>query len=148
MDGSPYLGPQIGLNGLTVPYLQPSSTHTFRVIARDSSGNAAESNVLTVTTPAATDGTPPTAPGNLRFSPETSPPEAWLDWDAASDGAGDAPSQLLYEVYVNGALASTGIGNVDDVVYCTATGPNTIAVRAIDTSGNAGPFSNELVFTC
>jgi chitodextrinase len=148
MDGSPYLGPQIGLNGLTIPYLQPSSAHTFKVIARDSFGNAAESNLLTVTTPAATDSSPPTAPANLRFSSETSPPEAWLDWDAASDPGGDAPGLLLYEVYVNGARASTGIGNVEDVVYCTANGPNTIAVRAIDTSGNASPFSNELVFTC
>jgi len=49
---------------------------------------------------------------------------------------------------VNGVLASTGLGNVEDIVYCTLTGPNTIAVRALDTSGNASPFSNELVFVC
>jgi hypothetical protein len=49
---------------------------------------------------------------------------------------------------VNGTRASAGIGNVDDIVYCTANGPNTIAVRAIDTSGNASPFSNEIVFVC
>jgi hypothetical protein len=53
-----------------------------------------------------------------------------------------------YEVFVNGTRASAGIGNVDDIVYCTANGPNTIAVRAIDTSGNASPFSNEIVFVC
>jgi hypothetical protein len=49
---------------------------------------------------------------------------------------------------VNGVRASTGIGLVEDIVYCTETGPNTIAVRAIDTSGNVSPFSNELVFAC
>jgi hypothetical protein len=119
----------------------------FKVVAGDSFGNAAESNVLTVTTPPATEATPPTAPANLRLSSESSPPEAWLDWDAASDNF-DPPSQLLYEVFVNGVRASTGIGNVDDIVYCTETGSNTIAVRAVDTSGNVSPFSNEIVFVC
>jgi hypothetical protein len=100
-----------------------------------------------VTTPPATEANPPTAPANLRLSSEASPPEAWLDWDAASDDT-NAPSELLYEVYVNGVRASTGIGNVEDIVYCEATGPNTIAVRAIDTSGNVSPFSNAIVFDC
>jgi hypothetical protein len=49
---------------------------------------------------------------------------------------------------VNGTRASTGIGNIEDIVYCVDTGPNTIAVRAIDTSGNVSPFSNEIVFDC
>jgi hypothetical protein len=147
VDGSPYFGPLLGFNGVTIPYLQPSSTHVFKVVARDYFGNAAESNVVTVTTPPATEGVPPSAPTNLRLSSESSPPEAWLDWDAASDNF-DPPGQLLYEVYVNGTRASTGIGNVEDIVYCVDTGPNTIAVRAIDTSGNVSPFSNEIVFDC
>jgi hypothetical protein len=90
---------------------------------------------------------PPSAPSNLRLSPESFSPEIWLDWDAASDNS-DSPGQLLYEVYVSGMRASTGIGNVDDIVYCQASGPNTVAVRAIDTSGNVSPFSNEIVFDC
>jgi chitodextrinase len=147
VDGTPYFGPFLNFDGLVVPYLLPSSTHVFKVVANDSFGNAAESNVLTVTTPPATEASPPTAPANLRLSSESSPPEAWLDWDAASDNF-DPPSQLLYEVYVNGVRASTGIGNVEDIVYCTETGPNRIAVRAIDTSGNVSPFSNEIVFVC
>ena len=147
VDGSPQGANLIGFQGLTVPYLEPSSTHVFQVIARDSFGNAASSNVLEVTTPAATDTTPPTAPGNLRLSSEASPPEAWLDWDAATDDS-DPSSAILYEVYVNGTRASTGIGHVEDIVYCEGTGPNTIAVRAIDTSGNASAFSNEIVFVC
>lgn len=147
VDGSAYFGPVIGYLGLTIPYLAPSSSHVFQVIARDSFGNTAPGNVLSVTTPPATDSIAPTAPTNLRLSFESSPPEAWLDWDAASDNA-DAASQLLYEVYVNGVRASTGIGNVDDIVYCQATGPNTIAVRVVDTSGNVGAFSNQIVFDC
>ncbi len=147
VDGSPYFGGFIGYRSIVIPYLAPSSTHVFKVVARDSFGNASESNVLTVPTPPATEGIPPTAPTNLRLSSESSPPEAWLDWDAASDNF-DPPSQLLYEVYVNGVLASTVIGNVEDIVYCSESGPNTIAVRAIDTSGNVSPFSNEVIFVC
>ena len=147
VDGAPYFGPVIGFQGLLIPYLQPSSTHTFKVVAEDRFGNKSESNTVTQTTPPANDATPPSAPSNLTFSSETSPPEAWLDWTAASDNL-DPPGELLYEVWVNGTLASTGLGNVEDIVYCTLTGPNTIAVRALDTSGNASPFSNELVFVC
>jgi chitodextrinase len=147
VDGSPFFGGLIGYRSVVVPYLSPSSTHVFEVVARDYFGNSAESNVVTVTTPAATEAVAPQAPANLRLSPETSAPEIWLDWDPASDNF-DAPSDLLYEVYVNGARASTGIGNVDDIVYCADTGPNTVAVRAVDTSGNVSPFSNEIVFVC
>jgi hypothetical protein len=46
------------------------------------------------------------------------------------------------------ALARTAIGYTDEIVYCQTTGANTIAVRAMDTSGNVSPFSNEIVFDC
>ena len=147
VDGSPFFGGLIGYRSVVVPYLSPSSTHVFKVVARDYFGNSAESNVLTVTTPPATEGIPPNAPTNLRLSSETSAPEIWLDWDPASDNF-DPPGELLYEVFVNGTRASTGIGNIEDIVYCVDTGPNTIAVRAIDTSGNVSRFSNEIVFVC
>jgi chitodextrinase len=147
VDGAPYFGTFLGFQGLMIPYLQPSSTHTFKVVAKDRSGNTAESNVLTVTTPPANDAVPPSAPSNLMFSSETSAPEIWLDWTAATDNL-DPQAQLLYEVWVNGTLASTGLGNVEDIVYCVDTGVNTIAVRALDTSGNASAFSNTIVFVC
>jgi len=144
-DGSPLSSEFIG--STVIPYLSPSSTHVFKVVARDYFGNTAESNVLTVTTPPATEGIPPTAPTNLRLSRETSAPEIWLDWDAASDNF-DSPGQILYQVFVNGELARTAIGYTDEIVYCQVTGANTIAVRAMDTSGNVSPFSNEIVFDC
>jgi Fibronectin type III domain len=147
VDGSPFFGGLIGYRSVVVPYLSPSSTHVFKVVARDYFGNSPESNVLTVTTPPATEGIPPNAPTNLRLSSETSAPEIWLDWDPASDNF-DPPGELLYEVFVNGTRASTGIGNIEDIVHWVDTGPNTIAVRAMDTSGNVSPFSNEIVFDC
>jgi hypothetical protein len=55
----------------------------------------------------------------------------------------------MYEVFVNGVLVSnTNIGITEDVVDCTQTGPNTFKVRAVDASGNAGPFSNEIILAC
>jgi len=146
-DGSTVNEGLIGFRGVTLAYFEPSSTHVFKVIARDRSGNTSESNTLTVTTPPAQEANAPGAPSNLRLSSETSAPEIWLDWDAASDDT-DAPGDLLYEVHVNGVRVSTGIGNVEDIVYCQVTGENRIAVRAIDTSGNVSAFSNEIVFVC
>ena len=48
----------------------------------------------------------------------------------------------MYEVFVNGVLASSGsIGITEDIVECTATGPNTFKVRAVDASGNSATAS-------
>jgi hypothetical protein len=55
----------------TIFYLDPESTHTFQVKARDYFGNTVESSVLSVTTPPKTDNVAPTPPTNLQFSFET-----------------------------------------------------------------------------
>jgi hypothetical protein len=149
-DGSPHGSDLIGSRSALLIHLTPSTTYTFRVEARDYFGNIAESNVLSVTTPAATDTVPPAAPSNLRLSSESSPPEAWLDWDQSTDDT-DPQSQILYEVYVNGEFAGESwvIGWDSTITYCRVEGAtNTIVVRAVDTSGNASPFSNEILFDC
>jgi chitodextrinase len=146
VNGAVQSSNMINQRGLTLVRLTPETTYTFEVIARDAFGNSVRSSPLSVTTPPATDNVPPTAPTNLRFSSETSPPEVWLDWDPATDN--ESPGDLMYEVYVNGVLASSGIGNNEDIVYCTLTGLNTFRVRAVDPSGNAGPFSNEISLVC
>jgi hypothetical protein len=147
VNGAPHGGTFFNQRSLTLLYLTPATTYTFEVIASDAFGNEARSDPLSVTTPPATDTTPPTAPTNLRFAPETSAPEAWLAWDSASDNG--SSGDLVYEVFVNGVLASSGsIGITEDIVECTSAGPNTFKVRAVDASGNAGPFSNEIVLLC
>ena len=149
VDGSPYGADLIGYRGVTVIDLAPATTHTFKVTVRDNVGNRAESNPLTVSTPAVTDTVAPSAPTNLRLSSESSPPEAWLDWDQSSDDA-DPQSQILYKVFVNGELAgeSTTIGYASTIAYCRSEGVNRIVVRAIDTSGNVSARSNEILFNC
>lgn len=112
---------------------------------RDYFGNTAESNVVTVTTPAVTDTTPPTVPTNLRLSSEAVAPEIWLDWDQSTDDT-DPQWQIMYDVYLNGELDHAAIGYGETITYCRGEGPNTIAIRAVDTSGNASAFSNEIVF--
>jgi hypothetical protein len=147
VDGSPYGGDMLGSRSALVLDRSPATTYEFKVTVRDYFGNTNQSNVVTVTTPAATDSTPPTTPTNLRLSPDSSSPEIWLEWDQSTDDT-DPQSQILYDVYVNGVAEHVAIGYSDELVYCRDTGPNTLTVQAIDTSGNASEHSNEIVFNC
>jgi chitodextrinase len=147
VNGTPLAADQIGWRSALVLDRSPSTTYTFQVTARDYFGNTSASNVLTVTTPAATDGTPPTTPTNLRLSPQTSSPEIWLEWDQSTDDA-DPQSQILYDVYVNGVPEHLAIGYGAELVYCHVTGENRFTLQAVDTSGNKSGHSNEIVFIC
>ena len=146
-NDSPYGGEMIGSRSSLVLDRSPSTTYVFKVRVRDGYGNTAESNAVSVTTPPKTDNTPPTAPTNLRLSSESSAPEIWLDWDQSTDDT-DPQSQILYDVYVNGVPEHAALGYGNTIVYCRAAGPNTIVVRAVDTSGNVSAPSNEIVFNC
>jgi hypothetical protein len=132
----------------TVFYLDPQSTHTFQVKARDYFGNTVESNVLTVTTPPKTDNIAPTAPTNLQFSFQTAPPELWLTWNQSSDDT-DSASLILYETYLNGVLVPDGVvGGTNTIAYCRDIGPTTVVLRAVDPSGNRSGPSNALNIDC
>jgi hypothetical protein len=145
MDGAPIS--QAFFSSWTVFYLEPSSTHTFKVVARDYFGNSVESNVLTVTTPPKTDNLAPTAPTNLRFTFQTDPPELWLEWDASTDET-DSQGLILYETYLNGVLVPDGGLGTNTIAYCRDVGPTTVVLRAVDTSGNRSGPSNELNINC
>jgi hypothetical protein len=146
LDGAPIT--EAFMSPWTVFYLEPSTTHTFKVTARDYFGNSVESNVLSVTTPPKTDNVAPTAPTNLRFSSETAPPELWLKWDPSTDDT-DSQGLILYETYLNGVLVPDGgVGGTNTVAYCRDLGPTTVVLRAVDTSGNRSGPSNELNITC
>jgi chitodextrinase len=145
VDGSPYSADQIGLSSTFILFLQPSSTHTFNVLARDYFGNTSESNTLSVTTPPKADDVAPSVPQNLRLTPNSSIPEIWLAWDPSTDDS-DPQAEISYEVFINGALEDVAIGYVETITYCVCEGTNTITVRAVDTSGNASAFSNQVTF--
>ena len=60
----------------------------------------------------------------------------------------DPQALILYEVFINGVLDQLGttIGAPETVTYCQGSGTNTIMIRAVDTSGNASAFGNQIVF--
>lgn len=146
VNGEPYLWDAIGVQSRLLLYRAPETQYELQVTARDYFGNTAESNVVTVTTPAVTETEPPTAPTNLTLSFESSPPEIWLDWTQSTDNS-DPQSLILYEVFANGVFVEpAAIGYGSTVTYCQGEGPNTITIRAVDTSGNASGFSNAIVF--
>jgi hypothetical protein len=144
VDGRSYLIDQ-SFTSATVFDLSPSTTYAFQVTARDFFGNSAGSNVLTVTTPPASNATPSAAPTNLRLGPESGSEEVWLAWDPSADDA-DLQSEILHEIFVNGQRADRQVGGTNTIAYCPGPGPFPIAVRAVDTSGNASAFSNEIVW--
>ncbi len=69
VNGVDYGADQIGYQSALVLDRTPSTTYNLQVTVRDYFGNTNRSNVVTVTTPAATETTPPTTPTNLRLSP-------------------------------------------------------------------------------
>jgi hypothetical protein len=124
-------------------HLSPATTYTFKVTARDGSGNVADSNVLSVTTPPSADTVPPSSPTNLRIDFDQGCAEVWLAWDQSTDDV-DPQSAIEYEVYVNGALSplavDTGVGR--SFAYGTIDGLNTFVVKAVDRTGNTSGPSN------
>ena len=124
-------------------HLTPATTYTFKVTARDGSGNVADSNVVSVTTLPSSDTVPPSPPTNLRVESDQGCAEVVLAWDQSTDDV-DPQSAIEYEVYVNGELSPlavvTGVGR--SFVYGTVDGLNTFVVKAVDRTGNTSAPSN------
>ena len=114
--------------------LAASSSYTISITARDNSGNTATSNAISVTTPAADNTSPPSAPPNF-MGFEVASCEGWLSWNASTDDV-DPPSVIFYEASVNGKLDHWGYGLTSTMIYATQNGTNTYSVVAYDSSGN------------
>jgi hypothetical protein len=148
VDGAPQFEGAIGARSFVILDRTPERTYLVKVRAADAFGNFVESNTVAVTTPAVTDTVPPTAPTNLTLSPESGAPEIWLDWTQSTDNA-DAQSDILYDVYFNGTFVEHGVlGGASTITYCRDTGPTTVTLKAVDSSGNVSAPSNELLFDC
>jgi chitodextrinase len=124
-------------------HLSPATTYSVMVRAHDASGNRSDSNVVSVTTPASSDTTPPSAPTNARIDIDQGCAEVWLAWTQSTDNV-DAQSAIEYEVYINGALSplavDTGVGR--SFAYGTNHGLNTFVIKAVDRTGNTSAASN------
>jgi chitodextrinase len=149
-DEAPSLYYNITMNGAAVSSLnqntsgtfgplQPSTTYTFTVGARDPSGNLSPiSDPLVVTTDPQeeADTTPPTQPGNLTDNGMSFPDgEIWLFWQQSTDNV-DPQSVIRYDVYLNGGLDHSLVGGDRTILYGVPNSLNTYTVIAVDSSGN------------
>jgi len=129
---------------LTWTSLSPNTTYSFYVYAFDQSGNrSANSNTLTVTTPA--DTTPPTSP-ELSGS-VLGPSQVSLTWTAATDE--NQWWSLPYQVFVNGSPATHVNWDGERTVHLRHLTPATtyvFTVQAYDTSNNRST-SNPVTLT-
>jgi glucose/arabinose dehydrogenase/predicted phage tail protein len=121
-----------------------STTYRYRVRAADAAGNlGAYSPIATATTPAVADLTPPTAPAALTATPVAAT-RIDLSWSAATDNVGLSGYSLercagsgcttFAQIATPTTLTFSDSGPVASTTY-------RYRVRAMDTSGNLGPYS-------
>jgi chitodextrinase len=149
VDDGPNIWYQVERDGLTLigadkrtsatfGILEPETTYTFVVRARDWGGNVSPpSDPVAVTTEARdpTDVTPPTTPGNFRATFAASDGETWLAWEASTDDR--TPQHVIeYRIFVNGVLDNRGAGGTWDIVYGPPLSFNTYSIVAVDASAN------------
>lgn len=149
VNGSPYqVDPGTG-RSITLQLLQPVTTYTFNVRARDYGNNWSPlSAAVTATTesPNSNDTTPPTTPTDLRENHwGGSDTEINLNWTQSTDDF-DEPANIRYDVYVNGILQDTLFGGRRQSIVYGDIGPNTIQVFATDTAGNTSAPATISVF--
>lgn len=145
IDGRLHDQPTPNTSG-TFYLLDPESTHTFTVQAKDGAIWSPQSNPFTVTTEPANpnDTTPPAMPANLREEHWAGESEIFLSWNLSADNM-DPLSIIRYNVYVNGVLDDIRVGTNRTSVYVDP-GFNTISVVAVDTAGNESPEATITLF--
>ena len=138
MNGSPVRQGVRDTSGTFGP-LQPETSYTFTMQARDFGGNNSPmSDPVVVTTEATdtSDTTPPTTPANLRDNGMSfQDGETWLFWDQSTDNV-DPQAVIRYDVYVNGVFDHSLQGFDRTVVYGNPGVFNTYQVIAVDSAGN------------
>ncbi|GAA1016388.1 hypothetical protein Aple_020220 [Acrocarpospora pleiomorpha] len=118
--------------------LTPQSSHSYSVRAiRQAFGASPSSNTLTLSTPPRTDLRAPSVPTGLtakmaRYACFT----VTLTWAQSSDDNDPQPA-IDYEILVNGQHENWVRGAGTSTIGIVPVGANTIAVRAVDSSGNA-----------
>ncbi|MFG1705108.1 fibronectin type III domain-containing protein [Nonomuraea sp. M3C6] len=117
--------------------LMPQSSHSYSVQAvRQALGASPSSNTVTLSTPPRTDLQAPSVPAGLTARKGYACFSVALTWAQSSDN-NDPQSAIDYEILVNGMREYwvRGVGTAS--INTVPVGSNTIAVRAVDSSGNA-----------
>jgi chitodextrinase len=123
-----------------IVFLNPGTSYTFRVRARDSAGNPSElSDPFAVTTPAAdpNDHEPPTTPPEFHGGLIDGATEAMVFWGNSADNV-TASEHIRYYLYLNGQFDGATVDPYPHQfsMYLTLGVVNTIEVYAVDEAGN------------
>ena len=123
-----------------IVFLDPDTTYSVTVMARDSAGNWSDlSDPLMETTPAAdpNDHEPPTLPPGFWGGIIDGATEAMVFWDDSTDNV-TPQEHIQYHLYLNGQFDGATVDPYPDQfnMYLTVGIVNTIEVYAVDEAGN------------
>jgi chitodextrinase len=123
--------------------LSPSTTYSFSVKARDAAQNlSVASTAVSVTTPAASDVTPPSAPSNLTGFASSST-QVSLSWTASTDNVG----VVEYLVFRSGTLIGTSSSPAYSDAGLSPSTSYSYTVKARDAAQNLSAASGAKTIT-
>jgi len=123
--------------------LLPQTSYTYQVGAYDQAKNASKpSNLVTVTTPSATDIQPPSIPANLAAAAISSS-QINLSWNASTDNIGVSGYQIFRDNTLIATVNSTSYGDTG----LTASTVYSYSIKAIDAAGNVSAASSVVSVT-
>jgi chitinase len=126
--------------------VQPSTTYSYTVRAKDAAGNlSAQSPALGVTTPA---GTPPkiTTPTGLAVT-GTTDRSVTLSWSASTSNAQTGKVPVYYVKNAAGTIVATSMGTKVTVSSLTPSTSYTFSVQGYDQDGNTSALSSSVTAT-
>lgn len=129
----------------TVTGLSPNTAYSLTVRVRDAAGNvSATSSILSVTTSASSDTTPPSVPGSVAETSHTSSAVS-LSWAASKDNV----AVTGYEVFVGGSPTASVVtaGLTATVTGLSPATTYSFTVKARDAAGNRSAASTAAVVT-
>jgi parallel beta-helix repeat protein len=125
--------------------VEPLTTYTYEVRARDAAGNRSDfsNSAVATTPPAPPDTESPTAPSNPNAT-AVGPNRVDLSWTASTDNV----EVTGYEIFRDGSLLAE-VGAVTSYSDTTVSASTTYSyqVRARDSAGNRSEFSNTATVT-